>query len=176
MTSAEWFKQLYDENAPSVYRLAARRLRDHHIYTVDADDVLQEVFLLALKQDISAHPCPAGWLIRATDLICQNLARRNRCRQKLQLAASRQSETSSIDTPESISISVLDSKAALGALETQLTPNDWTLLKTYASQEITAAALAKQQGISVNTLRVRIHRLRSKLKGKHPDRYCEIGE
>lgn len=163
MADTEWYEQLYDEYAASVYRLAARKLRSHPGHLLEAEDMVQDVFLLALQHDIQSHPCPVGWLIRTTDLVCWGWIRRRQRSALAQQVAWDPVLLFPAETPESIAISTIDAQAALHLIERQLTRQDWELLKAYLTDSITAETLASRHGISIGTLRVRIHRLRSKI-------------
>ena len=174
MADNEWLQQLYDAYAPMLYRLAARKLRQFQGHTLDAEDILQEVFLLALKRDIRSHPCPVGWLIRATELLCRNWIRR------MQRKTAQQQQLIHFPSPTYMAAEQDPSSNAaldtLDTLESKLPSDEWELLKAYSSADITPATLAGQQGISVPALRVRIHRLRCRLRAYRQESKQQKGE
>lgn len=172
MNQYQWLQELHDKHYVMLSRLAAKRLRERVGHTADLEDVLQEVFLLALENDIYRHPNPAGWLIKATINICWNATkhhmksiekqRRYVQRQMEQIAdrtlfciMSKQNETSM--------------RELLIALEQVLTDEEWALLKACFLDGIPLEELAAQMGVTTNNLRVRIHRLRKKVKKVEED-------
>ena len=72
MKPDSWLKELYEANYNNLYRLACNRLRLYAGHTSDVQDILQDVFLEAAKQNICSHPKPEAWLVVTTINICKN--------------------------------------------------------------------------------------------------------
>lgn len=155
----QWLKQLYDANYEMLYRLASNRLTASVGHSADVQDVLQEVFLMAFMKEIDRHPNPEGWLVITTVNICKNYiqsnARHTRKTGKCAVAM-RDKKTQSDDETSFADIRV--------SIEQALTREEYALLMEYCEGGRTLEALAKDKGLSVNALRVRIFRIRKKLK------------
>ena len=64
-----WVKELYENNALKMYKIALRQLGDKQ----EAENIVQEAFLLLLVRFdlVKIHPNPLGWLMK----VVQNLIR-----------------------------------------------------------------------------------------------------
>jgi len=167
MDQHQWLQELHDKHYVMLSRLAAKRLRESVGHTSDLEDVLQEVFLLALENDIHRHPNPAGWLIKATINICWNATKHNmKSIEKQRRYVQRQMEQSAESTLFSITSKHDEAslRELLMTLEQVLTDDEWVLLKARFLEGIPLEELAAQMGITTNNLRVKIHRLRKKMK------------
>ena len=65
----------YEANDDRLYRLAANRLKTYTGSEADAQDVLQDVFMLAVEKEIWSRPNPEGWLAVTTANVCKNYIR-----------------------------------------------------------------------------------------------------
>lgn len=167
MNQHQWLQKLYNENAPALYRLAVNRLRSGVGHTEDAEDVLQDVFLLAMQRDLSDHPAPVGWLVKATVIICRNYVKRNNhhrekqrryAQSKLDVSADRSLFFVSSQEPET------NEREIMIQMEQCMTAEEWELLRAYSLEGVPVEELAQRTGMTVNALRVRIHRLRNKAR------------
>ncbi len=156
----QWLKRLYDANYDMLYRLASNRLIASLGHSADAQDVLQEVFLLAFMKEIDKHPKPEGWLVITTVNVCKNYiqsyARQARKASKCMQALQEKNRRAGIDAMKSADIRV--------SLEQVLNKEEYDLLMKYCESGCTLETLAKDMNISENALRVRIFRIRKKLQ------------
>lgn len=62
-----WVKELYQHNAPKIYKVVLRRLEDPE----EAQNIIQETFLALLEKFdlVKHHPNPAGWLMKAAHFL-----------------------------------------------------------------------------------------------------------
>ena len=70
-----WLKELYEANYSRLYKFVFRRLQMYGGNTADVLDVIQDVFLVAVKKEIYNHLSPEGWLFRAAGNVCMNYCR-----------------------------------------------------------------------------------------------------
>lgn len=167
-----WLQELHEKHYVMLSRLTAKRLRESVGHTADLEDVLQEVFLLALENDIRRHPNPAGWLVKATINVCWNATKSNMKSIEKQRRFVQSKMEQSADQTLFFVTSKRDETAMvelLMFLEQTLTEDEWALLKAYFLDGIPLEELAAQMGITPNNLRVKIHRLRQKVKKADAD-------
>lgn len=166
MTEDHLLRELYNTYYSTVYRLASNRLYAYTGSSAEAQDVVQEVFLLAAQKDIHNHPNPGGWLAVTTNYICMNyhkVATSNK--KKLQSAAdhicdSRQKPLHLALVTEDMTEDI-DIKLTLKAV---LSPEDYDIIVEHYIFGRNLADIAEDIGISYVALRVRIHRIRKQLK------------
>jgi len=165
--SEDWLKLLYDSNYDMLYRLASNRLTASIGHSSDVQDVLQEVFLLASSKKINNHPSPEGWLVITTVNICNNYiqanARKvrkfNKCAQE-QFSGNTNSKKQPIN-PNADETQHIDLQIAI---EQTLSDNERDLLIQYYCDGLSFDEISHAMNVSPNALRVRMHRIRSKLK------------
>jgi len=166
MHTDEWLKELHEQHYNTLYKLARNRLRRYAGHDADAQDILQEVFLEAVRQRICDHPNPLGWLIRTTDYMCKNYVRRQwrdeRKQMKYQQEAQRQHSWDKTQEegvgPDETRISDIRL-----SLEQVLTEDEMWLIDQYCLQERSIEDIGREQNLTANTLRVRIYRIRQKI-------------
>ena len=158
-TDYQWLQELHEKHYVMLSRLAAKRLRESVGHTADLEDVLQEVFLLALENDIRRHPNPAGWLIKATINVCWNATKSNMKSIEKQRRFAQSTMEQSADRTLFFVTSKRDETAMvelLMFLEQTLAEDEWALLKAYFLDGIPLDELAAQMGITPNHLRVKL--------------------
>ena len=157
---------LYDTYYSMVYRLAANRLYAYTGSSAEAQDVVQEVFLLAAQKDIHEHPNPGGWLAVTTNFICMNYHKVSTSNQKkLRKAA----DTMRVSKQQSLQVDLatadmtedVDTKLTLQAA---LSPEDYRIIVEHYINGRSLADIADDMDISYVAIRVRIHRIRNRLK------------
>ena len=162
---------LYDTYYSMVYRLAANRLYAYTDSSAEAQDVVQEVFLLAAQKDIHEHPNPGGWLAVTTNFICMNYHKVSTSNQKkLRKAA----DTMRVSKQQSLQVDLatadmtedIDTKLTLQAA---LSPEDYRIIVEYYINGRSLADNADDMDISYVAIRVRIHRIRNRLKKEFID-------
>lgn len=157
-------RELVDEHGQSVFRFARSILKDHH----EAEDIAQEVFVMALKrvQHFRGESSIQAWLFAITKNMCidrqRYLQRRGR------------GSTEHLDTPAGqrlSSSSNVHARAVLGetsaraarALDT-LPPEFREVIVLTAFDGLSYEEVAERTGVPVGTVRSRIARAREKLK------------
>ena len=162
MDQVHWLRALYEANFTTIYRLVSYRLWTYTGSSADAQDIVQEVFLLAYRKDIRCHAKPEAWLMKTADNLCRNHARtRNRQEQKQKKAAK--------DVPMlsgETEIRDVDMKLTL---ESIVSSDDYEIIVKHYMFGQSLEEIAQQMGVSHAALRVRLFRIRKRLKEFFPD-------
>ncbi|MDB5289009.1 MAG: polymerase sigma-70 factor [Phycisphaerales bacterium] len=157
---AEAFEQLVALYQPRVSRLAFRLLG----WNGDVEDVVQDVFVAALSKGKTFRGDASLW----TWLTAVTL---NLCRSRLRRAALIRRLTGGLLRPENREASAADAglvedetsgrvRSAVAALP----PRDREVIVLYYLEERPVAEISELIGITTNTVDVRLHRARRKLK------------
>jgi RNA polymerase sigma factor (sigma-70 family) len=159
----EAFTALFDRYADDVYRYASRRLgRDA------ADDVMAETFTIAFARrdrfDLS-RPDARPWLLG----IATNLIRGHRRAELRRWRAMARAVPAEGEEPDVDRIAArLTAQAArreLAAALARLSPDQRDVLLLHAWAELDYEQVAEALGVPVGTVRSRLHRARSVLRG-----------
>ena len=168
MSTDKWLNALYKANAKRIYRLAAYILYDRLGHTTDAQDVVQEVFLLAARsKKLRSHPKPEAWLMTTTKFVCSNYMRtQSRIDRKQEKAARAAAQKNvhcihSYVEPSTDNTGVSD---VMLSLKQTLSPEEYELVRAYCIEKRPAAEIAAETGMSESCIRVKIHRLREKIR------------
>lgn len=159
-----WLRELYNAYYKKVYRLAVNRLYTYTGSSAEAQDVVQEVFLLAAQKDIHNHPNPGGWLAVTTNYICMNYHKADESnKKKLHNAADniRDSKQQALHLATEDKTGNVDIKLTL---EAALSPEDYRIIVGHYIYGRSLADIAEEMDISYVAIRVRIHRIRNQLK------------
>lgn len=171
MSMDHWLHELYEANYTLLYRYANLLLYAHVRSTVDVQDVIQDVFRLALEREnrLRAHSNPRGWLIKATQNVCKNYIHKNQRearRRHKPLPDSRPPEPAApvrrVDAAEAEVDLML-------TLEELLSPSDRELVVRHCVEGYSLEAIAAERNTTPNALRVRIFRIRKRLCEKMSD-------
>lgn len=163
MTATRWLKELYDAHSSTLYRLAVNRLLNFGGSVADAQDVLQDVFRLALEKDIRSHPNPVGWLIKATENTCKNYARKHSAEAMRYVSASCYPDGDVHDIQ--IPVASYESEAdILMTIECCLSEEEQRIIKAYCVENRSIDEIAHSLHITPNALSVRIFRIRKRLR------------
>ena len=167
MAGYQWLEELHKLCYDTLIRLAKSRLYWSDDCLHDAEEVVQQAFLLATEKDISTHEAPVQWMMKTVSNLCLNrLKKQQRARQKWlrlirqRLDGSADRSASAVEQQES----GMEVREMMMLLEQVLTPEECELLRKYCLENIPPSDLAAQNGMSPGALRVRIHRLRKKLE------------
>lgn len=167
MHQYHWLEELHTAYYATLVRLARNKLRRLSTSTADAEDVVQEAFLLAAEKDIRHSKNPLGWLIKTTSNLCLQQMHRVRheaakeqrlIRHKLDNSFDR--SIYAIDREESET----DALLLLLLLEQSLSPEDWEIMRKYCIDGIPLDEIAAELNMPINRLRVKIHRIRRKFR------------
>lgn len=159
-----WLEDLHRLHYDQLLRLARNRLKQSAATTSDAEDIVQQAFLLAAEKDISSHEAPLWWLMRTVD----NLCRRSGIRAHRDVQ--RQLQMSGVDRllcEADLQGSATDEREMMLLVRQTLKPDEWALLQHYSLSGRTANDLAQLHGMDPNALRVRVYRLRKKLRAAY---------
>ncbi len=166
MSNYRWLGKLHEEHYATLLRTARAQLSHRINSDAEAEDVVQEAFLLAVEKDIRDHEAPLKWLMKTTVNLCKRRSehayreeqkRQRVIRNKMDHSADR--SVYAVERQESSA----DMQETLLTLEQTLTADDWSLIKELYLQGKTKETVAQEKGISVNALTVRIYRIRKKL-------------
>lgn len=151
-----WLRELYDAYYKKVYRLAVNRLYTYTGSSAEAQDVVQEVFLLAAQKNIHDHPNPGGWLAVTTNYICMNYHKAEESNKKKLHKLDSKQQLTAADKTGNIDIKL--------TLKSALSPEDYKIIVEHYIYGRSLADIAEEMNISHVAIRVRIHRIRNQLK------------
>lgn len=167
MDRYQWLAELHAAHYTTLLRLARHRLYELTGSTSEAEDVVQDAFLLAAEKDIQDHENPLAWLMKTTSNLCmQRLDRAGRDAGKAERFIQHKMDNSAdrsvyaVEQAESETIVLL----WLMMLEQILSPDDWELLRKHCLENVPIEELAREMNVPANRLYVQIHRIRKKLE------------
>ena len=173
MNTDKWLDSLYKANAKRIYRIAAYLLTDSVGHASDAQDVVQEVFLLASRsRKLRSHPKPEAWLASTAKYVCSNYVRtqvridRKRDKAGQAIAQKNIHSVHSYAEPSSDNTGVSD---VMLSLKQTLDPEEYKIMHAYCVEKRSAAEIAAETGMSETHVRVKIHRIREKIRKFFPD-------
>lgn len=166
MDHYHWLEELHAANYPVLLQLAQNRLRQLTGSISEAEDVVQDAFLLAAEKDIQHLANPRAWLMKTVSNLClQRMDRVKREKGKQQRFIQ-----SKLDISADRSVHAVERRESetdillwLLMLEQTLSSEEWTLLRRYCLEGVPLGQLAAASGTSVNRLKVKIHRVRKKI-------------
>jgi len=155
------FEQLIALHEPRVRRLAHRLLGWRDSTGSDADDVVQNVFLVALTRlgSFRGDASLATWLTTVTLNQCRSLRRKH----LLTLRWLRSKEAS---PPADKAMLTDETSAQVRAAVQSLRPRDREVIVLFYLEELPAAEIARHLNLSPGAVDVRLHRARQRLKEK----------
>ena len=162
-----WLKLLYDANYDMLYRLASNRLTARVGHSSDAQDVIQEVFLLAHRKKIYMHPKPEAWLVVTTVNVCNNYIQANARRLKKYNKCAQEQWSGNVNSmkqpmpPNSDEMQSVDLRIVI---EQALSDEERDILEQHYGEGLSMDEISQNMNISPNALKVRMHRIRKKLK------------
>jgi RNA polymerase sigma-70 factor (ECF subfamily) len=155
------FERLVHEHQPAVRRLAYRLLG----WRGDIEDVVQEVFLIALRRlpTFRGESSVSTWLMGITINQCRSQRRRSLVRLRW---LRRLMESKSATPLEATSPTGLAEETSQQVREAvaQLPPRDREVIVLFYLEELPVAEIAKLTGNKPNAIEVRLHRARRRLK------------
>jgi len=162
-----WLEELHSAHYATLLRLAQNRLRSLIGSTAEAEDVVQDVFLLAAEKDIRQLENPLAWLMKTTSNLClqrmdrtkRESGKENRLIQQ-KMAGCGERTVYAVEREDSET----DVLLWLLLLEQSLSPEDWEIMKKYCLKGVPLDDLAAEMGVPPNRLKVKIHRIRKKLE------------
>lgn len=143
-----WVKELYECNAPKIYKIVLCRLGDPE----EAQNIVQEAFLALIEKVdlVRHHPNPAGWLMKAVRfLILQSIeASQNRMDHEAEI----DQQVSQLSAPPGQLLSLRD------MLPPGLTQREQDLLVWFYEDRLTYEELSGRLKISIMTCRTQMFR------------------
>lgn len=166
MSKDRWLQELYEANYARLYKLAAYRLKTYTGSEADAQDVLQDVFFLAVEKEIWDHPNPEGWLVITTANVCKNYIRAAIRDYKKQRNCAQGGFDNDVHPSLLFSFSADETKASdiQMTIDQELSPEEQKLFRIYCMEKRPVEEIAKNEESNSNAIRVRIFRIRNKLK------------
>lgn len=163
----QWLEDLHTAHYATLLRLSQNRLRRLTGNIDEAEDVVQDAFLLAAEKDISHLENPLAWLMKTTANLClQRMDRAKRetgknqryIQYKLDNSADR--SVYAVERQESET----DHLLWMLMLEQTLSPAEWELMRKNCLDGVPLDELSTEYGAPINRLKVKIHRTRKKLE------------
>lgn len=149
-----WVQNLFETNAPLIYKVAARRLESESA----AENIVQETFLaLVEKIDVvKRHPNPSGWLMKAAQyLILQTIRESGRqSEHEVPMDGAALSKGTPFEEPESLR----------DLLPEGLTQREREMLIWLYEDGLSYEEIAARRGITVVTCRTQMFRARQHCK------------
>lgn len=164
MKTEQWVKDLYGSNYIHLHRLAAYQLLTGVGTDADAQDVLQDVFVIAVKKDISKHPNPGGWLVSATVKTCQKYIRTDVRRRFREWKYVQKNLSGDSPLPTDFVPDDIENSEIWQTIVNTLKAEELDLLQQYCLDGRPVEEIAGERGMSPNALRVKICRIRKKVK------------
>lgn len=168
----ERFAVLFDRHAPFIQRYLARRVGPE-----TADDLLAETFLAAFGKRHGydpGFPDARPWLYGfATNLIARHKREEARRYQYLQ-AAGPAPDLPDITERVLATVTAHSMRSQLVSALTRLSAGDRDVLLLIAWEQLSYEEVARALAIPVGTVRSRLHRARTQLRGPLADTYKEL--
>jgi RNA polymerase sigma factor (sigma-70 family) len=169
----ERFAVLFDRHAPAIHRYLARRVGEQA-----ADDLLAETFLAAFGKrrgyDLG-YPDARPWLYGfATNLVAQHQRREMRRYRALEAAPGPAAVSSDYTETTVADLTARSMRPALLAALATLPPGDRDVLLLIAWEQLSYDETARALAIPVGTVRSRLHRARTRLRGSLATAYQEL--
>lgn len=168
----ERFAILFDRHAPFIQRYLARRVGQE-----TADDLLAETFLAAFGKRHGydpAFPDARPWLYGfATNLIARHKREEARRYQYLQTAGP-PPDLPDITERVLATVTAHSMRSRLAGALARLTPGDRDVLLLIAWEQLSYEEVARALAIPVGTVRSRMHRARTQLRGPLAGTYKEL--
>ena len=144
----QWFNELYLQNAARMVRYASAQLRSRAV----GEELVEDAFVILLRkrEELAAHPNPAGWLWKTLQhlLLDELKSARNRLEVPLDLGAAEGTEDW---RPERLEES----------LPSGLTPGEREILILYFEEELSHEEIARRLGITNLNSRARLCRAKN---------------
>jgi RNA polymerase sigma factor (sigma-70 family) len=168
----ERFAVLFDRHAPFIHRYLARRVGPE-----TADDLLAETFLAAFGKRHGydpAFPDARPWLYGfATNLIARHKREEGRRYEYLQ-AASPAPDLPDVTEQVLATVTAHSMRSRLVSALARLAAGDRDVLLLIAWEQLSYEEVARALAIPVGTVRSRLHRARTQLRGPLADTYKEL--
>ena len=162
-----WLGDLYNQNYTMLLRIARRHLGYSPDKLAEAEDVVQDVFVLAAGKNLRGEAKPVGWLIVTTENLCRNRYKRyksnavkeemlaNKLRVDQPARYTGLAESAQDDEAEAVSLNI--------ALQQELTEEEYRLFNEYYRDGQKVETISDQAGTTPGAIRARLHRLKSKI-------------
>ncbi len=162
-----WLEELHSAHYATLLRLAQNRLRSLTGGIDEAEDVVQDAFLLAAEKDIRQMENPLGWLMKTTSNLClQRMDHVKRDTGKEQRFIQHK-----LDNSADRSIYAVERKESetdillwLLLMEQTLSNEDWQIMRRYCLEGIPLDELAAELAVPPNRLKIKIYRIRKRLE------------
>lgn len=166
----QWLEELHCKHYDTLLRLARARLRQSAASAHDAEDIVQQAFLLAAQKDIHDHEAPVRWLMKTVSNLCMSRATSAfRTKQKQQRVLRHRLDNSPVSSVYAVEMTgnEADMQELRMLIEQTLTAEEAELLQQYCLGELSIDEIAARKGVKPVALRVKICRIRKKLKKEY---------
>ena len=164
----EWLQDLFMTHNVTLRKVARYNLSLYLGNTVDAEDVLQDVFLIAARKDLRAMENPVAWLIKTIVLTCRNKQRSIRgsiAKQEMITEQYRQSWNTQNNTANEPAVPDESGQVIIDlTLQQELPPDEYRLWQARFVEHQSVEEICKREGINQGTARMRIFRLQKKVQ------------
>lgn len=166
--NSDFFTEFYIDNFNKIYSYITRRaiLR----CSTDADDLVQDVFLLAFsKRDIlQDHPNPGGWLMTAAKFACMAYNRGNNVKTELMAIEDMYDLAEDVDYEQAIvermrEEQLLELNVASQAIES-LCQKDQEIYYMKYINHLSSKEISDITGMTISSVNVRVFRIREKVR------------
>ena len=163
----EWLGNMYYQHNAMLLRIARNHLGYSPDKIAEAEDVVQEVFVIAAEKNIWSETKPVGWLIVTTENLCRNRYKRhlsNMAKEEMlaeDLLIKQPSNYGKLsygaqdDEAEAVSLDI--------ALQQELTEKEYRLFNDYYQEGQSVVTISEQTGTTPGAIRAKLHRLKQKI-------------
>ena len=147
------FKDFYEKYFMVIYKYIYRKIKNQQV----AEDIAQETFYLAYVRwrDVKEHPSPLGWLLKTAQYKMLEVGRKIYSISEMSL----EEVQDAVEEPPDYGLRELEISALV-----ILKPDEWSLIKKHYLWGYSVRDLAKEEGVTENTLRVRMFRILKRLR------------
>lgn len=158
---------LYDQYAGELLKYCEWLLRYDPKYTGQVEDIVHDVFVVALRKEdqLRRHPNPYGWLAKTCWNKCYTLLRKDQRRRGSVGEPTEFIDSLSVASQKDLIIELLfrmDAEAFLSILQEKLTPMEREVFPLYFIDRQSARSTAEALGSRVEAVNDAIRRIRRK--------------
>lgn len=163
----DFVEQLYENYLVELQRFCALQFRHSPTYMPIVDDVVQDVFLKALKHEtlLRQHPNPYGWLALTCRNAVKSIVRRDIRRREILGKPVAVEEYEDIAQQQDDIVRWMDKmqhEDTIRHLRERLTPLEHQVYEAYFEQDLSASDTADRLQVTVESVRGAVQRIRRK--------------
>lgn len=177
--SLQMIETLYAQYLPALIRCCARMLRYDQQYLPAVEDIVQDVFLSAMRNHemLMTHPNPYGWLVTVCRHRCQDMLRHEQRRSThlgdpLPLDEAR--PTQAHEDVVQAWLQHLDSTQVIDSLQNRLSPMEQQVFKVFYLEGCSVQQTSSELEMSVSAVSDAARRIRKKARKPHLKRLMNV--